>query len=42
MQDYTGIPALVDLAAIRDAVAQEGGDPSYVTPKCPVDLVIDH
>ncbi len=42
MQDYTGIPALVDLAAIRDVVAQEGGDPSYVTPKCPVDLVIDH
>ncbi|SEF42779.1 aconitate hydratase AcnA [Vibrio hangzhouensis] len=42
MQDYTGIPALVDLAAIRDSVAHEGGDPSYVTPKCPVDLVIDH
>ncbi|WP_423840990.1 aconitate hydratase AcnA [Vibrio mytili] len=42
MQDYTGIPALVDLAAIRDAIAQAGGDPSYVTPKCPVDLVIDH
>ncbi|QSV17223.1 aconitate hydratase AcnA [Photobacterium ganghwense] len=42
MQDYTGIPALVDLAAIRDAVAQGGGDPSHVTPKCPVDLVIDH
>lgn len=42
MQDYTGIPALVDLAAIRDAVAQAGGEPSHVTPKCPVDLVIDH
>ncbi|MCF7361515.1 aconitate hydratase AcnA [Vibrio sp. A1-b2] len=42
MQDYTGIPALVDLAAIRDAVAQGGGDPCHVTPKCPVDLVIDH
>lgn len=42
MQDYTGIPALVDLAAIRDAVVQAGGDPSHVTPQCPVDLVIDH
>ncbi len=42
MQDYTGIPALVDLAAIRDAVAQAGGEPSHVTLKCPVDLVIDH
>ncbi|MBR9789467.1 MAG: aconitate hydratase AcnA [Vibrionaceae bacterium] len=42
MQDYTGIPALVDLAAIRDAIAQAGGDPSSVTPNCPVDLVIDH
>ncbi|MBE3654980.1 aconitate hydratase AcnA [Vibrio navarrensis] len=42
MQDYTGIPALVDLAVIRDAVVQAGGDPSHVTPQCPVDLVIDH
>ncbi|HDM8047904.1 TPA: aconitate hydratase AcnA [Vibrio fluvialis] len=42
MQDYTGIPALVDLAAIRDAIAQAGGDPSHVTPMCKVDLVIDH
>ncbi|WP_136483269.1 aconitate hydratase AcnA [Vibrio sp. H11] len=42
MQDYTGIPALVDLAAIRDAIAQTGGDPSHVTPMCKVDLVIDH
>jgi aconitate hydratase len=42
MQDYTGIPALVDLAAIRDAVVQAGGDPNHVTPNCPVDLVIDH
>ena len=42
MQDYTGIPALVDLAAIRDAIAQTGGNPSHVTPICTVDLVIDH
>lgn len=42
MQDYTGIPALVDLAAIRDAIAQTGGDPNHVTPLCPVDLIIDH
>lgn len=42
MQDYTGVPALVDIAAIRDAVAQAGGEPSHVTPMCPVDLVIDH
>jgi len=42
MQDYTGIPALVDLAAMRDVVAGEGLDPLAINPVCPVDLVIDH
>ena len=42
MQDFTGVPALVDLAAMRDHVAARGGDPSTVTPLSPVDLVIDH
>ncbi|WP_428775294.1 aconitate hydratase AcnA [Vibrio sp.] len=42
MQDYTGVPALVDLAAMRDAVSQGGGDPESINPVCPVDLVIDH
>ncbi|MCW8995229.1 MAG: aconitate hydratase AcnA, partial [Psychromonas sp.] len=42
MQDYTGVPALADLAAMRDAVAEAGGDPQKVNPSCPVDLVIDH
>jgi aconitate hydratase len=42
MQDYTGVPAIVDLAAMRDAVAAEGGDPNGINPLCPVDLVIDH
>jgi aconitate hydratase len=42
MQDFTGVPAVVDLAAMRDAVAHRGGDPSLVNPLSPVDLVIDH
>jgi aconitate hydratase len=42
MQDFTGVPAVVDLAALRDAVKNKGGDPSIVNPLLPVDLVIDH
>ncbi len=42
MQDFTGVPAIVDLAAMRDAVAALGGDPTRVNPLSPVDLVIDH
>ncbi|MCP5348496.1 MAG: aconitate hydratase AcnA [Gammaproteobacteria bacterium] len=42
MQDFTGVPAVVDLAAMRDAVADRGGDPSSINPVNPVDLVIDH
>src|SRR4051794_24626924 len=42
MQDFTGVPAVVDLAAIRSAVARAGGDPAAVNPHIPVDLVIDH
>lgn len=41
-QDFTGVPAVVDLAAMRDAVAEKGSDPKQVNPKIPVDLVIDH
>lgn len=42
LQDLTGVPLVVDLAAMRDAVARLGGDPNNVNPECPVDLVIDH
>ncbi|ACT69560.1 aconitate hydratase 1 [Neorickettsia risticii str. Illinois] len=42
MQDFTGVPAIVDLAALRDAVSEAQGDPRSVNPKIPVDLVIDH
>uniref|UniRef100_A0A7N6ANA4 Iron-responsive element-binding protein 2 n=1 Tax=Anabas testudineus TaxID=64144 RepID=A0A7N6ANA4_ANATE len=42
LQDFTGIPAMVDLAAMRDAVAKHGLDPSLVNPKCPTDLIVDH
>ncbi|MCW8859909.1 MAG: aconitate hydratase AcnA, partial [Deltaproteobacteria bacterium] len=42
MQDFTGVPAIVDLAAMRDAVAKNGGDPAKINPLIPVDLVIDH
>ena len=42
MQDFTGVPAVVDLAAMRDAMADLGGDPALVNPLVPADLVIDH
>ena len=42
MQDFTGVPAVVDLAAMRDALASLGGDPQKINPLTPVDLVIDH
>lgn len=42
VQDFTGVPAVVDLAAMRDAIAKMGGDPSKINPSVPVDLVIDH
>src|SRR5665213_1230181 len=42
MQDFTGVPAVVDLAAMREALAVLGGDPSRVNPRIPVELVIDH
>lgn len=42
MQDFTGVPAVVDLAAMRSAVAKLGGDPKTINPLVPVDLVIDH
>ncbi len=42
MQDFTGVPAVVDLAAMRDAVARQGGDPARVNPLVPVDLIVDH
>ena len=42
MQDFTGVPAVVDLAAMRDAMTQLGGDPEKINPLSPVDLVIDH
>src|SRR6187431_1874802 len=42
MQDFTGVPAVVDLAAMRDAMKNLGGDPRKINPLVPVDLVIDH
>ncbi|MGZ5334000.1 MAG: aconitate hydratase AcnA [Solirubrobacterales bacterium] len=42
MQDFTGVPAVVDLAAMRNAMEELGGDPSAINPLVPVDLVIDH
>ena len=42
MQDFTGVPAIADLAAMRDAMADLGGDPARINPLIPVDLVIDH
>jgi aconitate hydratase len=42
LQDFTGVPAVVDLAALRDALGELGGDPSLVNPRVPVELVIDH
>ncbi|MBE0501778.1 MAG: aconitate hydratase AcnA, partial [Desulfuromonadales bacterium] len=42
MQDFTGVPAVVDLAAMRDAMAAAGGDATRINPQVPVDLIIDH
>ncbi|NLE50250.1 MAG: aconitate hydratase AcnA [Chloroflexi bacterium] len=42
LQDFTGVPSLVDLAALRSAMARMGGNPSLIQPSIPVDLVIDH
>ena len=42
LQDFTGVPAVVDLAAMRSAVARSGGDPMRIDPLVPVDLVVDH
>ena len=42
MQDFTGVPAVVDLAAMRDAMVALGGDPEKINPLVPIDLVIDH
>ena len=42
LQDFTGVPAVVDIAALRDAMVELGGDPKKVNPQVPVDLVIDH
>ncbi len=42
LQDFTGVPLIVDLAAMRDATAKKGFDPSMIEPQVPVDLVVDH
>ena len=42
LQDFTGVPCVVDLAAMRDALAAMGADPSRANPLLPADLVIDH
>ncbi|MDW8365557.1 MAG: aconitase family protein, partial [Abditibacteriales bacterium] len=42
LQDFTGVPCVVDLAAMRDGIARLGGDPKRINPLVPVDLVIDH
>ncbi|MFW6348459.1 MAG: aconitase family protein, partial [Cyclonatronaceae bacterium] len=42
LQDFTGVPSVVDLAALRSAMARHGGDPQKINPRVPVDLVIDH
>ncbi|XP_076204542.1 iron-responsive element-binding protein 2 isoform X1 [Aptenodytes patagonicus] len=42
LQDFTGIPAMVDFAAMREAVRNAGGDPMKVNPACPTDLTVDH
>lgn len=39
---FSGVPAVVDLAAMRDAMTRLGGDPEKINPLCPADLVIDH
>ena len=42
LQDFTGVPVVVDLASMRDAIVQNGGNPDFINPEIPVDLVIDH
>src|SRR5438034_8824115 len=42
LQDFTGVPAVVDLAAMRHAMADLGGDPTQINPQLPAELVIDH
>jgi aconitate hydratase len=42
LQDFTGVPSVVDLAALRNAMERMGGDPRKVNPLVPVDLVVDH
>ena len=42
LQDFTGVPCVVDLAAMRDAIATMGGDPKRINPLQPVELVVDH
>ncbi len=42
MQDFTGVPAVVDLVAMRDAMKEYGGDPERINPSVPVDLIVDH
>lgn len=42
LQDFTGVPAVVDFAAMRDAMKRLGGDSQKINPLCPADLVIDH
>src|SRR5690606_32351961 len=42
LQDFTGVPCVVDLAAMRDAMKKLGGDPAQINPAVPCDLVIDH
>jgi aconitate hydratase len=42
LKDFTGVPAVVDFAAMRDAVKRLNGDPDKINPVCPSDLVIDH
>src|SRR5437764_13379853 len=42
MQDFTGVPAVVDLAALREAMREMGGDPAKINPLVPAELVIDH
>ena len=42
LQDFTGVPAVVDLAAMRDAILEMGGDPDLINPHLPSELVIDH
>ena len=42
LQDFTGVPAVVDLAAMRSAMARQGGDPASINPRVPVHLIIDH